>query len=165
MKIGRAPLVRHILEEDFQPFLSEESKSRRSILSRTSTQSTPSRSSSNMEREVLKHRNETVVTPIVKRIAKHLFTRHLDVAGEKPIEEIEEGLATEIDEIQAHHLDPKSMVWGDLVFKDEDGISYYGDITMDEVTYSVSTFASQQVHTVTNFLTLCIKVGDMCMVR
>jgi len=46
-------------------------------------------------------------------------------------------VAAEMDNIQAHHSDPKSMIWGNQV---EPG--YYDSVIMDGVTYWASAFSS-----------------------
>jgi DNA (cytosine-5)-methyltransferase 1 len=87
-----------------------------------------------MEKEVLRHRNETVVTPVVARIAKSLFERALEVAGQSRFDEIDDDVAMEIDDVQTHHSDPKNMQWGERVFEDK----FYDTVIMDGVVYSVS---------------------------
>ncbi|KAF8077759.1 C5-DNA-methyltransferase [Lyophyllum atratum] len=86
----------------------------------------------NKEQEVLKHRNTTVVTPTVSGIAKHLFKSSLEVAGSFTIDDAE--IAAKIDNIQAHHTDPKSMKWG---LEEPEGGKYYGSVIMDGVEYRV----------------------------
>jgi DNA (cytosine-5)-methyltransferase 1 len=76
----------------------------------------------------------TVVTPVVASIAENLFKSSLVVAGSSDFDDIDENVATEMNNIRAHHSDPKSMEWGD-----EDKAGYYSSVTMDGVTYWVST--------------------------
>lgn len=82
------------------------------------------------------------MTPIVSRIAKNLFKRSLEVAGTSTIDEIDETVAAEIDNVQAHHLDPQSMHWGNKA----DGVDgYYESIVMDGISYTVRFFHSRAV--------------------
>ncbi|KAF5380878.1 hypothetical protein D9615_004125 [Tricholomella constricta] len=83
------------------------------------------------EQEVLRHRNMTVVTPIVSRIARHLFKGSLEVAGTSAFDDAD--VAAEIDNVQAHHNDPASMKWGS---NDLEGQSY-ASVIMDGVEYCV----------------------------
>lgn len=109
------------------------SRSPRKTRSAKPTRPTKDSRAMNVEREVLKHRNETVVTPIVARIAKSLFERALEVAGQSRFDEIDDDVAMEIDDVQAHHLNPKNMQWGEREFEDKS----YDTVIMDGVTYSV----------------------------
>jgi DNA (cytosine-5)-methyltransferase 1 len=91
---------------------------------------------SNPEREVLKHRNPTVVTPLVSCIAKTLFERTLSVAGQLERDDIEEdaAAANDVGADYTHHGDPDSIKW--LEPANVDG--YYQSVDMDGVVYSVS---------------------------
>lgn len=84
------------------------------------------------EKKVLKHGRVTVVTPTVSLVAKDLFTNSLEVAGSA---KVQEALAADLDHVQAHHLDPKSMTWGPEL---KEGAKCYESVTMDNVTYEVS---------------------------
>lgn len=86
----------------------------------------------NKEKEVLKHRNSTVVTPVLAHIASDLFKRPLVIAGSPAFDNVDGHVAAEINNIRAHHSDPKSMAWGI-----EDELGYYSSVTMDGVTYWV----------------------------
>ena len=90
----------------------------------------------NKEKEVLKHRNSTVVTPVVAHIAKNLFERPLVIAGSLTFDDMDDHVAAEMDNIRAHRSDPKSMEWGD---EDPMEPGYYSCVTMDGVTYWAST--------------------------
>ena len=83
---------------------------------------------------MLKHRTQTVITPIVQQIAKELFKGNLEVAGCLTFNETDVNVAAEIDNIQAHHSDPKSMKWGEDA---PEGGKYYTSIIMDGVEYFV----------------------------
>ncbi|GLB34766.1 putative cytosine specific DNA methyltransferase replication foci [Lyophyllum shimeji] len=84
------------------------------------------------EREVLRHRNTTVVTPVVSRIAKYLFKGSLEVAGSFAMDDAD--VATEMDQIQVHHADPASMIWG---HDDPEEGMYFRSVIMDGVEYFV----------------------------
>lgn len=88
----------------------------------------------NPEHEVLKHRNPTVVTPLVSCIAKTLFERTLSVAGQLEKDDIENDVASDIGVDYMHHDDPDSIEWVEPA--DVDG--YYLSVDMDGVVYSVS---------------------------
>lgn len=75
-----------------------------------------------------------MVTPIVQRIAKDLFKGNLEVAGCSTFNETDVFVAAEIDDIQVHHSDPKSMKWGEDI---PEGGKYYTSIIMDGVEYFV----------------------------
>lgn len=85
------------------------------------------------------HRNETVVTPIVGRIAESLFNRKLAIAGECLVDEGGDHLlASEIEASAIHHQDPESMQW----LEEGDGPGYYISALVDGVEYAVRAFIS-----------------------
>ncbi|KAF8643762.1 hypothetical protein AX16_008781 [Volvariella volvacea WC 439] len=86
------------------------------------------------EKSVLKHRNNTVVTPIVSRIAQGLFRPQLEVAGATSEELADQRLVHILDDVKAHHMDPESMKWGQPIAK---GSGYYYSIIMDGVVYEI----------------------------
>ncbi|KAF9469258.1 hypothetical protein BDZ94DRAFT_1244081 [Collybia nuda] len=131
IRIARVPLVKSVVgSHDFNfvdtpPPRGSNSKSKKNHHSNASKMS-------DKEKEVLKHRNLTVVTPIVSRIAKNLFKGSLEVAGVTDFNEKDEDVAAEIDNTQSHHSDPESMQWID----ENNGDGYVG-VIMDGVTYLV----------------------------
>lgn len=83
---------------------------------------------------MLKHRNPTVVTPLVADIAKMLFERTLSVAGQLEKDDEEVPLAKEVFIESAHHGDPDYIEW----LESDEVAGYYKSVEMDGVTYSVS---------------------------
>lgn len=132
--INRVPLIRTLREGqgDFIEYTLTSRSSSRSVSPRR--KSTRLSVSNNPEREVLKHRNPTVVTPIVSCIAKTLFERTLRVAGQLEKDDIEDDAASDVGADRIHHEDPHSIEWLDST--DIDG--YYLSVSMDGVVYSVS---------------------------
>lgn len=92
----------------------------------------------NREKDVLKHRNQTVVTPRVGKIAQGLFELTLRVAGQASPEpeDDENGLIRAIENTKAHHTDPSSMKWLGKTHQ----VGYYISVSMDGVTYSVRIY-------------------------
>lgn len=88
---------------------------------------------SNPEKEVLQHRNDTVVTPLVGRVAATFFDRVLSVAGQLEADPTTEDSAAHLVEALEHHSDPESIEW--LESASVDG--FYQSVEMDGVTYSV----------------------------
>ncbi|KAG6814585.1 hypothetical protein H0H92_000114 [Tricholoma furcatifolium] len=87
---------------------------------------------SDKEREILKHRNSTYVTPIVSQMMKNLFSVPLAYA-EPPVVEDDENILAEIDDVKAHHSNPSSMKWGPSTSK-----GVFHSIIMDGVEYKAS---------------------------
>jgi DNA (cytosine-5)-methyltransferase 1 len=88
--------------------------------------------SSNPEAEVLKHRNPTVVTPLVSNIAGMLFERTLRVAGQLEYDSVDHDEPSDFDDFM-HHGDPESIAW----LEPAEAEGYYQSVDMDGVTYSV----------------------------
>ncbi|KAF9495862.1 S-adenosyl-L-methionine-dependent methyltransferase [Pleurotus eryngii] len=93
---------------------------------------------SNKELEVLKHRNQTVVTPIVGRISRNVYNGHqLVVAGELDSNEDDhQKNVTFASETPTHKFDPESIEWGNIVHK-EDGTTYFESAILDGVEYTI----------------------------
>lgn len=87
--------------------------------------------SKNPEIEVLKHRNATVVTPIINSIAEKLF-HGLSAAGEVENSDPDDELVA--DKPFMHRGNPSSMRW--IGQPDEHGL--YEQLKIDGVTYTVS---------------------------
>jgi len=134
IKIERVPLVR-TLRGDTGAYI-EDATSSRSVSRSVSPRKKASQPSvsTNPEREVLKHRNPTVVTPLVACIAKTLFERTLSVAGQLQKDDVEDDVASDVGIDYMHHDDPESMVWLEPTRVE----GYYQSIDMDGVIYSVS---------------------------
>jgi DNA (cytosine-5)-methyltransferase 1 len=109
---------------------------------------------SNPEAEVLKHRNPTVVTPLVSNIAAMLFERTLRVAGQLEHDDAETDTG-DFDDFM-HHDDPESIEW--LEPAEVEG--YYESVNMDGVMYSVGPS-----HFYLHYMRIHpVKVGDAVMV-
>jgi DNA (cytosine-5)-methyltransferase 1 len=104
---------------------------------------------------VLKHRNPTVVTPLVSSIAAMLFKRTLLVAGQLEQDDAEDDAASDFDGFM-HHDDPESIEW--LQPTEVEG--YYESVDMDGVKYSVRFYV---LFGLIQYLTVA-KVGDVVMV-
>ncbi|RDB21087.1 DNA (cytosine-5)-methyltransferase 1A [Hypsizygus marmoreus] len=135
IRIEDVPLITlYVDSSDLKAYFAKSSS--RGRKSKPKPKKAPTRTSKilNKEKEVLKHRNVTVVTPIVSQIAKNLFKGSLEVAGVSNFEDMDENVAAQIDNVQAHHADPKNMIWGD---GEPEGGMYYASVIMDGVTYCV----------------------------
>ena len=91
----------------------------------------------NKEKDVLQHRNQTVVTPRVGKISQRLFEQTLiKVAGRFSPEEDrlgDAGLTRAIDEAKAHHLNPLITKWSNPTGHE----GFYSAVVMDGVEYNV----------------------------
>ncbi|KAL6300510.1 S-adenosyl-L-methionine-dependent methyltransferase [Sparassis latifolia] len=64
-----------------------------------------------MEKDVLLHRNKTVVTPAVARIAHKLFVQTLRIAGESLQNDTAEDVSVATAEMHVHSTDPALIEW------------------------------------------------------
>jgi DNA (cytosine-5)-methyltransferase 1 len=131
--LNRVPLIRTIRGPEFDDY-AEPSFSFDTRRSKPEKQRGRKQEQSyNIEKDVLQHRNQTVVTPRVARIAQGLFEL-LKVAGPLSTDKDEEAeLDHALEEARAHHQDPKSMVWLDPGPRD----NHYKSAAIDGVLYSV----------------------------
>ncbi len=86
-----------------------------------------------VEKEVLGHKNETVVTPRVGEIAEDLFQQTLHMAGvplDSAASPIKQKLTT-----RPHFSNPVQLQW---VMSSETAPGFYGSVIIDGVQYSVS---------------------------
>jgi DNA (cytosine-5)-methyltransferase 1 len=137
INLDRVPLVRTIRGTNAENYPEGGSPSKRSpSKNKPAQRGTTKKRLANQEKDVLQHRNLTVVTPRVGRIAQRLFEQTLKVAGNLPIEDdaVEDGLTRAIDEARAHHLNPLSMKW----LENSNHKGYYKSVVMDGVVYTVS---------------------------
>jgi DNA (cytosine-5)-methyltransferase 1 len=131
IKVERVPLIKTLrgvsgsYAEDTPPPSASRSTSPRKNTAQSSK-------SGNLEAEVLKHRNPTVVTPLVSSIAATLFERTLRVAGQLEHDDIQDD-ASDFDAFM-HHDDPESIEWSEPAEVE----GYYESVEMDGVKYSVS---------------------------
>lgn len=143
------PIIRELLEGDFSsdeessvsfsttaPCLDDEDKS--VDVKPKSTGKRSDAKHSNKELEVLKHRNQTVVTPVVGRISGNVYNGHqLAVAGELDSNEDDHlKNVTFVSETPTHKFDPESIEWGNIVHE-EDGTTYFESAILDGVEYTV----------------------------
>ncbi|KAF8891199.1 hypothetical protein BD779DRAFT_1513769 [Infundibulicybe gibba] len=134
--IRRVPLIRQVFdsfEADLNISTMPGSPTLRSPKKKSSIKVKPS-SKTNRERDILQHKNQTVVTPIVSAIAGNLFQRSLEVAGTSTYNKTDHDVAREIDEIRTQHeADPTTMTWGGAAEMD----GYYSSVNMDGADYMV----------------------------
>lgn len=78
INIRRAPVIRSLLGQEVS-YEMQDSRTRRKRTSRSPTW-TP-QTSANVELQVLEHRNKTVVTPTVGRIAEIFFSKNIKISG------------------------------------------------------------------------------------
>ncbi|KAI0373036.1 S-adenosyl-L-methionine-dependent methyltransferase [Pilatotrama ljubarskyi] len=97
----------------------------------TSPHRKPLKVSRDIEKEVLKHRNPTCVTPRVSAVAQKLFAQALRVAdlSEEPADETPSANKAR----RVHAVDPTSMEW---VEESMIRPGHYGSVLIDGVTYS-----------------------------
>lgn len=95
-----------------------------------------SSSSNDIEKEVLKHRNKTVTTPVVGRVAQRLF-ENIKVAGKLVDEDMHISDEAPRHPSIIHAANPNSVQWLDPV---DDHPGFYDSVLVDEVKYSVSFF-------------------------
>ncbi|KAL0946534.1 hypothetical protein HGRIS_012742 [Hohenbuehelia grisea] len=115
----------------------DESKDDASVRSWSAPSSTQPTSTPRNSRSRAKEATTTIL-PKVARIAQSLFERRLEVLGTAAGHHHDDEVAAEADLAQEHHLDPESMQWGNLIWRDEEGVAYYDSITMDGVKYSIA---------------------------
>lgn len=133
--VARTPVVKDIVGQEMSYHLMEAT----APLSRSRTQRPPqsrSSSSGNIEKEVLKHRNKTVATPVVGRVAQRLF-ENIKVAGKLMEEDMHVSDDVPRHPYIIHAANPNSVQWLDPV---DDRPGFYGSVLVDEVKYSVSYF-------------------------
>ncbi|KAG2133739.1 S-adenosyl-L-methionine-dependent methyltransferase [Suillus clintonianus] len=132
IRVGRTPVVKDILGQEMSYQLMEET----APASRSRTQRPPqsrSSSSNNIEKEVLKHRNKTVTTPVVGRVAQRLF-ENIKIAGQLVDEGKDISDDTPRHPSKIHAANPNSVEWLDAV----DGYTdFYNSVRVDGVKYSV----------------------------
>jgi hypothetical protein len=139
--VARTPAVKDIVGQEMSYHLMEEiaptprSRSQRPPQSR-------SPSSSDIEKEVLKHRNKTVTTPVVGRVAQRLF-ENIKVAGKLMDEDMHISDDAPRHPSIIHAANPNSVQWLDPV---DDHPGFYGSVLVDEVKYSVSSFLLLDKH-------------------
>ncbi|KAG2063855.1 S-adenosyl-L-methionine-dependent methyltransferase [Suillus decipiens] len=130
--VARTPVVKDIVGQEMSYHLMEATVP----ASRSHTQRPPqsrSPSSSNIEKEVLKHRNKTVTTPVVGRVAQRLF-ENIKVTGKLRDEDMHTSDDAPRHPSIIHATNPDSVQWLDPV---DDHPGFYYSVLVDEVKYSV----------------------------
>ncbi|KAG1798810.1 hypothetical protein EV424DRAFT_1440198 [Suillus variegatus] len=130
--VARTPVVKDIVGQEMSYHLMQAT----APSSRSRTQRPPqsrSSSSGNIEKEVLKHRNKTVATPVVGRVAQRLF-ENIKVAGKLMNEDMHVSDDVPRHPSIIHAANPNSVQWLDPV---DDRPGFYGSVLVDEVKYSV----------------------------
>ncbi|KAG1743398.1 S-adenosyl-L-methionine-dependent methyltransferase [Suillus lakei] len=130
--VARTPVVKDIVGREMSYHLMEVT----APASRSRTQRPPqSRSPSfgDIEKEVLKHRNKTVTTPVVGRVAQRLF-ENIKVAGQLMDEDMDISDDAPRHPSIIHVANPNSVQWLDPV---DDHPDFYNSVLVDDVKYSV----------------------------
>ncbi|KAI0064526.1 S-adenosyl-L-methionine-dependent methyltransferase [Artomyces pyxidatus] len=103
IKLGRVPLIRFLMDRSSQTLLHDDYAVPHRI-------SRAERIDSNPEKEVLKHRNPTVVTHTVGEISEDLFNRTLQLAGQAVLDDSFNDEPV-IDKAALHLGNPSSIKW------------------------------------------------------
>ena len=88
-----------------------------------------------MEKDVLRHRHPTFLTPTVNRVAKNLFEVSLEVAKSKLEDDNDDSEQPRPPRHKGHYSNPQS-----ITLKDEmiEGSKIFGSAVVDGVVYNVS---------------------------
>lgn len=89
----------------------------------------------NLEKDVLFHKNETIVTARVEKIAGELFQRTLKLAGKSPSKSHILSASCKTARTQAHLKNPNKIHW---VKSSETAPNFYTSVLIDNVKYNVS---------------------------
>ncbi|KIJ10522.1 cytosine-5--methyltransferase [Paxillus involutus ATCC 200175] len=136
INIRRTPVMRTLFGQDTSYEDQEGLKPHSKPKSGTRGRPSQARPSGNVELQVLEHRNPTVVTAVVGRVAHLLFAQNIKVAGKLAAEDID---MDEPDHAQVNHAsivhlaNPASVKWG----RPADHPGYYQSVLVDGVVYSV----------------------------
>ncbi|KAG0701495.1 hypothetical protein DFH29DRAFT_1000139 [Suillus ampliporus] len=132
ISVARTPVVKEIVGQEASYQLMEVV----APASRSRTQRPPqsrSPSSNDIEKEVLKHRNKTVTTPVVGRVAQRLF-ENIKVSGQLIDQDMDMLDDAPHHPSVIHIANPNSVQWLDPV----DGHpGFYNSVSVDNVEYSV----------------------------
>lgn len=127
--IRRTPLFRslfaHQLSYEFDPGTKPSSSSHSRLQSRIS--------SSNLELQVLEHRNPTVVTTVVARVTKLLFEQNIKLANIPAQDDVDMDAPQPAHPSLVHLANPNSVKWG----LPTDHPGHYQSVCVDGVVYSV----------------------------
>ncbi|KAF8559697.1 S-adenosyl-L-methionine-dependent methyltransferase [Imleria badia] len=128
INLRRTPLFRSLFghqQYEFEPETKSSSSSRSRPQSRLS--------SGDLERQVLEHRNQTVVTTVVARVTKLLFEQNIKLANILAQEDIDMDAPQPAHPSLVHLANPNSVKWG----LPTDHPSYYQSVCVDGVVYSI----------------------------
>ncbi|KAG1724751.1 S-adenosyl-L-methionine-dependent methyltransferase [Suillus paluster] len=132
ISVAHTPVVKEIVGQEESYHLMEKV----APASRSRTQRPPqSRSShsNDIEKEVLKHRNKTVTTPVVGRVAQRLF-ENIQVSGRSINQDMDMSDDAPRHAPIIHVANPNSVQWLDPV---DDHPDFYNSVLVDNVKYSV----------------------------
>lgn len=133
INIRRAPVIRSLLGQEVS-YEMQDSRTRRKRTSRSPTW-TP-QTSANVELQVLEHRNKTVVTPTVGRIAEIFFSKNIKISGNILSDCVEtEKNASGIVPI-VHLTNPNTVKWLEPAAYP----GHYLSVLVDGVRYSVCIY-------------------------
>ncbi|KAH7909914.1 S-adenosyl-L-methionine-dependent methyltransferase [Hygrophoropsis aurantiaca] len=136
MGLNRVPIIRELFPSnqtyEYQDPAKPSSKSRK----RAGRGRPQSINNKNIEKVVLKRRNETVVLPTVGAISKRLFERNIRIAGHIPegSEDEEQGVPEDNMSDHEHSGNPERVHW---IEESEVEEGYYTSVNVDGVIYSV----------------------------
>ena len=142
INIRRAPLIRFLLGQEVSYEKQEWNFNRRRRPS-SPTRAPQSRTSSNVELQVLEHRNKTVVTPTVGRIAEVFFSKNIKISGNSLSEciEIDKNASGNVSIV--HLANPDTVKWLEPAAHP----GYYLSVLVDGVTYSVRNYCLYSILT------------------
>lgn len=128
INIRRTPLFRtlfgHQISYEFEP----ETSSSSSYRSRPQSRIT----SGDPELQVLEHRNQTVVTPVVARVTELLFEQNIKLANIPAQDDVDMD-APQPGPSLVHLANPDSVKWG----LPTEHLGYYQSVCVDGAVYSV----------------------------
>ena len=147
IKLGRVPLIRYLFDTTQLP---------RNFVEREPGRTTEL---SNVEHEVLKHRNPTSVTPIIARVADGLFPRELTVAGSEIPDDVLTYDTQHITADELVHLEnPTSIKWG----RRSRARDHYWNVHIDGVSYNVGHRFSLSL---LSYAETYLQVGDTVIIE
>ncbi|KAG2029571.1 S-adenosyl-L-methionine-dependent methyltransferase, partial [Suillus americanus] len=125
ISVANTPAVKQIIREEVE--------APTALVSRSFTHRPPQSSSNNIEKKVLDHRNETVTTPVVGRVAQKLF-ENIKVVGRPMNEDVDMSDDPLRQPSIVHVTNPNSVQWQNAV---DDHPGFYHSVLVDGVKYSV----------------------------
>ncbi|KAL4067750.1 hypothetical protein V8B97DRAFT_1915370 [Scleroderma yunnanense] len=132
ISIRRAPVIRSLLGQEVS-YEMQDSTTHEKPTSGNRLRPSQSRTPANVELQVLEHRNKTVVTPTVGRIAEIFFSKNIKVSGNGFSDYLETDNGASGTASIVHHANPNAVKW----LKPAAYPGYYLSVLVDGVTYSV----------------------------